>query len=238
MNLLSFGDQGYGDALAFGALLTMQLAVVSFGIALVGGVTIALATLERHGLRWTLWRLYASVFMSVPSLLVVFLIFYGGGDLLSALLRPFGLAAQVRLTPFSAGVVGLGVVYSAYLAETVRAAIGNVPRGQFEAADALRLPKAVTWLRVIAPLAARLALPGLVNLWIVLLKDTALVSLVGLKDVIAQAKMAAGVTREPFLFYIVAATFFIFLNAVTLKVSGVFDRRVSRGFVPTAAARG
>ncbi len=235
MNLLSFGDQGYGDELAFGALLTMQLAVVSFGVALLGGVTIALATLERHGVRWALWRLYASAFMSVPSLLVIFLIFYGGGNLLAALLRPFGLAVEVQLTPFGAGVAGLGIVYAAYLAEIVRAAIGNVPRGQFEAAKALRLPKTVTWIRVIAPQATRLALPGLVNLWIVVLKDTALVSLVGLKDVIAQAKMAAGVTREPFLFYIVASVFFIMLNAVTLKASGILDRRVSRGFAPIEA---
>ena len=235
MDLLSFGDQGYGDELAFGALLTIQMAVSGFGLALLGGVAIALATLRRSGWRWASWRLYASAFMSVPSLLVIFLIYYGGANALSALLRPLGLVASVQVTPFSAGVAGLGLVYAAYLAETVRAAIGNVPRGQFEAAKALRLPTAVTWIRVIAPQAVRLALPGIMNLWIVVLKDTALVSLVGLKDIIAQAKMAAGVTREPFLFYIVAATFFVLLNALTLKMSGVLDRRVSRGFVSAGA---
>lgn len=235
MELLSFGDQGYGDELAFGALLTMEMAVVGFALALLGGVTIALMTLERTGWRWLVWRLYASAFMSVPSLLVIFLIFYGGADLVTAMLRSVDLSVRIPVTPFGAGVVGLGLVYSAYLAETVRAAVRNVPRGQFEAAEALRLPNAVTWIRVIAPQAIRLALPGLVNLWIVVLKDTALVSLVGLKDIIAQAKTAAGVTREPFLFYIVAATFFVLLNAVTLKVSGILDRRVSRGFAPTGA---
>jgi His/Glu/Gln/Arg/opine family amino acid ABC transporter permease subunit len=214
----------------FGALLTIQMTVAGYAVALVAGIAIALATLKPWGVRWQLWRLYASAFMSVPSLLVIFLIYFGGAQLLR---QAFG--GRPEVTPFAAGVAGLGLVYSAYLAEGVRAAIRAVPRGQFDAAQALRLPRWVTWALVIAPQAARLALPGLVNLWIVVMKDTALVSLVGLKDVIAQSKIAAGSTREPFLFYIAAALFFVAMNALTLKVSGWLDRRVARG-VRTADA--
>lgn len=229
MSLLSFGDQGYGDELVYGALLTLQMATLGYVLALVAGTLIAVATLKTRGLRWTLWRFYASAFMSVPSLVVIFLIYFGGADMIASLAELVGLSARVRVSPFMAGTAGLGLVYSAYLAEGVRAAIHNVPRGQFEAAQALRLPRLIIWVVVIAPQAVRLALPGLVNLWIVVLKDTALVSLVGLKDIIAQAKMAAGVTKEPFLFYVAAATFFILMNALTLHVSGRLDRRVSRG---------
>ncbi|MCK0198197.1 ABC transporter permease subunit [Ancylobacter sp. 6x-1] len=229
MHLLSFGDQGYGDELFYGALLTMSLAVVGYLTSLICGVLIAVATLRPFGVRWTLWRLYASCFMSVPALLVIFLIYFGGAEMVSAALRLMGVSVRVQVTPFAAGAVGLGVVYSAYLAEGVRAAILNVPRGQFEAAQALQLSRLQMWSLVIAPQATRLALPGLVNLWIVVLKDTALISLVGLKDIIAQAKMAAGVTKEPFLFYIAAALFFVFMNGLTLHVSGWLDRHVARG---------
>lgn len=229
MSLLSFGDQGYGDELFFGAMLTIQIAVLGYLLALLAGTLIAVATLKPKGPRWAIWRVYASAFMSVPSLLVIFLIYFGGADVLTALLGLFGLKVRLTVTPFNAGAVGLGLVYSAYLAEGVRAAIHNVPKGQFEAAAALRISPLYTWMFVIGPQAMRLALPGLVNLWIVVLKDTALISLVGLKDIIAQAKMAAGVTKEPFLFFIVAALFFIFMNALTLHVSGWLDRNVARG---------
>ena len=229
MSLLSFGDQGYGDEMFFGAMLTIQIAVLGYVLALLAGTLIAVTTLKPKGLRWAIWRVYASLFMSVPALLVIFLIYFGGADVLTALLGLFGFKVRVTITPFSAGAAGLGLVYSAYLAEVVRAAIHNVPKGQFEAAAALRIAPLYTWLFVIGPQAVRLALPGLVNLWIVVLKDTALISLVGLKDIIAQAKMAAGVTKEPFLFFIVAALFFIFMNALTLHVSGWLDHNVARG---------
>ncbi|MCS0504880.1 ABC transporter permease [Ancylobacter mangrovi] len=229
MLLLSFGDQGYGDELFRGALLTISIAVVGYVAAFAGGMVLALGTLDERGVRWLLWRGYASAFMSVPALLVIFLIYFGGAQILSAVLSPLGLGGRLEVTPFVAGAAGLAIVYSACLAEIVRAAIKNVPPGQFEAAQALQLPKLLIWLFIIAPQAARLAMPGIVNLWIVVLKDTALISLVGLKDIIAQAKVAAGVTKEPFLFYIAAALFFVAMNALTLWASGWLDRNVARG---------
>jgi His/Glu/Gln/Arg/opine family amino acid ABC transporter permease subunit len=235
LSLLSFGGTGYGEQLAFGALLTIEVASFGYALALVLGVAIALATRSGEGWRWALWRAHASIFMSVPSLLVIFFIYFGGGQIVAAALGLAGFPVRVQVTPFAAGVAGLSIVYSAYLAEVARSAIWNVPRGQFEAAAALRIPSWLSWFRIILPQVLRLALPGLVNLWIVVMKDTALVSLVGLKDIIFQAKTAAGSTREPFLFYIVAACFFIAMNWITFLVAGRFERRTRRALTVAGA---
>lgn len=235
MSLLSFGDTGYGDELIFGALITIQVAAFGYILALLFGTAIAIATQSGRGWLWVGWRVYASAFMSVPSLLVIFFIYFGSGQIVTALLTLLGISARIQVTPFAAGVAGLGIVYSAYLADVVRTAIWNVPRGQFEAAEALGIPPSRSWAYIIMPQVLRLALPGLVNLWIVVMKDTALVSLVGLKDIIAQAKIAAGSTREPFLFYIAAASFFVAMNWITLIVASRLEHRTRRGLTPAGA---
>lgn len=232
MELLSFGDTGYGDEMFFGALITIKLAVYGYLLALFFGVLIAIASLKGRGIRWTLWRLYSSIFTGVPSLLVIFLFYFGGAEIVRALLSPMGLNIRLDVTPFAAGVAALGVVYAAYMAELVRGAILNVPRGQFEAADALSIPRRHLWLRVVLPQAARLAMPGLINIWIVLLKDTALVSLAGLNDIIAQSKIAAGSTKEPFIFFTAAALFFVVLSMLTLRVVRRLNQRLERGVRP------
>lgn len=229
MELLSFGDKGYGDEMFFGALITVELAVFGYLLALVFGVIIAVVSLKGRGVRWTLWRIYSSIFTGVPSLLVIFLFYFGGAEIVRALLAPLGFKVRLDMTPFAAGVAALAIVYAAYVAEVVRGAILNVPRGQFEAADALSIPRRHLWPRIILPQAGRLAMPGLVNIWIVLLKDTALVSLAGLNDLIAQSKIAAGSTKEPFLFFTAAALFFVVLSLLTLRVVRRLGARFERG---------
>lgn len=229
MELIGFGENGYGWFLMRGAWVTLALAFGGYCLALVLGIAIALMTLQPGGIRWAIWRVYASIFMGVPSLLVVFLLFFGGSAIVGGILSPIGVDLSLDMTPFSAGLVGLGIVYAAYVAELVRSAIRNVPPGQFETALVLLIPRVHIWRRIIAPQAGRLALPGLVNLWIILLKDTALVSLVGLNDIIAQAKTAAGSTREPFIFYTVAAAFFVVISMVTLRFTDRLRLGLERG---------
>ncbi len=229
MELIGFGEDGYGRLLLEGAEVTLLLAFGGYALAVVLGTLIALATLERGGVRWTIWRVYASIFMGVPSLLVIFLLFFGGAAIANALFAPLGIDLSLDMTPFSAGLAGLGIVYAAYVAEVVRGAIHNVPKGQFESAAVLLIPKVHIWRRIIMPQAARLALPGLVNLWIIVLKDTALVSLVGLNDIISQARIAAGSTKEPFIFFTAAAGFFIVISVVTLRFSDRLRAGLDRG---------
>jgi His/Glu/Gln/Arg/opine family amino acid ABC transporter permease subunit len=225
MMLLSWGDRGYGDELFFGALVTLEVAVASYLIALVLGTAIAMATLRRKGVAWRLSRIYASAVMGVPPLLVAFILYFSGADLIAGLLGLVGLDVKLSMTPRSAGITALSLVYGAYLADLIRSSILAVPRGQFEAAAMLLVPWRQTWTRIVFPQAIRLALPGLTNIWAIILKDTALISLIGLKEVIAEAKLAAGVTKEPFLFYFAAAAFFLAVSVLTVWLAGRIGAR-------------
>ncbi|MPT23307.1 MAG: ABC transporter permease subunit, partial [Starkeya sp.] len=133
------------------------------------------------------------------------------------------------ISPFGAGVAALGIVYAAYIAELVRGAIENLPKGQFEGARALAIPPLIMWGRVILPQVMRLALPGLVNVWSFMLKETPLVSLAGLQDLVAAAKIAAGATKEPFVFFIATALVFIAFSAASLWVANRLEARLDRG---------
>lgn len=228
MTNLSLADlAGYLRQLGEGALITLELFLASFTLAFVLGVLIGVATLSRSRIIRAAWRVYASIFMGVPSLLVIFLIFYGGSAMLGAVLGEFG--ARIDISPFGAGVAALGIVYAAYVAELVRGAIENLPKGQFEGARALAIPPFIMWGRVILPQVMRLALPGLVNVWSFMLKETPLVSLAGLQDLVAAAKIAAGATKEPFIFFIATALMFIAFSAASLWLANRLETRLDRG---------
>jgi His/Glu/Gln/Arg/opine family amino acid ABC transporter permease subunit len=226
MTLLTADEIGYFHQLASGALITIELALSGYLLALAGGMVVGLLTLSNNWLIQAVWRVYASVIMGVPSLLVIFLIYYGGSA---------ALEGVIEIKPFGAGLCALVVVYTVYIAEVMRGAVRNVPRGQMEASAALAMRPLAAWYYVILPQAVRLALAGLITVWMVVLKDTALVSLAGLNDLVAHAKTAAGATKAPFIYFIVASVFFVALSALTLRVAARLERRFGRGF---AAASG
>ncbi|OWT74483.1 MULTISPECIES: ABC transporter permease [unclassified Achromobacter] len=225
-------SMGFVQQLGIGALTTIQVAVCAYLLALAIGTLFALATLRPRLLTQLIWVPYASVFTGVPSLLVAFLFYYGGSDIVASLLAPFGIATSIEVTPFMAAVAALGMVYGAYLADLIRSAIQNVPHGQFEAGRVLLVPRRIIWLRVILPQMLRLALPGMTNMWIVVLKDTALVSLIGLKEIMAYAKLASGVTKEPFIYYLLASAFFLGMTWLTYYVARNVEQWAGRGFHP------
>lgn len=226
MTLLNGDEIGYFQQLAAGAVITMELAVSGYILALVCGVLVGMLTLLRNPFIQVVWRVYASVIMGVPSLLVIFLFYYGGSSVMSGL---------VDITPFAAGLSALTVVYTVYIAELVRGAVRNVPRGQFEASSALAIRPLSAWWYVIMPQVVRLALPGMITIWMVVLKDTALVSLAGLNDLVAHAKTAAGATKEPFIYFVVASLFFVVFSALTLRASARLERRFGRGLAVAKA---
>ena len=220
---------GYCEYLLAGAAITVELAVSGYLLVLVVGTAWALLRLTGIGVVTVVWRVYASIFMGVPSVLVMFLFFYAGSPTLSNLLALFGWQARIDVSPFGAGLAALTVVQGAYAAEVISGAIRNVSRGQFEASRALGMRTYQTWWYVITPQVARLALPGLTNIWVSVLKDTALVALAGLNEIVMRSRTASGATKEPFLFFTLAALFFIVFSAMTLRGAGVLERRLNRG---------
>jgi His/Glu/Gln/Arg/opine family amino acid ABC transporter permease subunit len=201
------GLEGYGAQLMWGALMTIAVAVCALALGLAMALMGALGEMSRHrGLRAGTLCLTALI-RGVPELLVLFGIYFGASALFSLI---FGQDLQVNA--FIAGVFALALIFAAYGAQTLRGAFLAIPPGQREAAQALSLSKWRTFSHILLPQAWRYALPGLGNLWLVLLKDSALVSLLGLSELMNKAQLAASNTHQPFKFYMTAAVIFLLLT--------------------------
>lgn len=224
MDLL-FGRNGWGGELLSGLGVTLTLAVVSYALAFVCAIGWAMVANARHRFARMVWRVYASVMTGVPSLLVVFLVFYNLPRAVEA-----ALGRPVEISQLSAGIVALTLVYAAYLAEILRLALSSIGRGQFEAARALGLHPVPLYLKVIFPQVWRLALPGMSNIWLVVLKDTVLVSLVGLTDIVRVANVAAGNTGQPFVFYGAVGVVFLLLAVLSEYLVRRTELRLERPY--------
>lgn len=226
MQISSAEFWGYVQQMLNGAWITIQLFMAGFTLAFIFGTVIGIVTLSRNIVIRSFWKVYSSIIMGVPSLLVIFILYYGGSAMLTGI---FGSSRSFDVTPFGAGLAALTIVYAAYVAELVHGAVKNLPRGQFEACSALAIKPFWAWTTIILPQVFRLALPGLVNIWLIVLKDTPLVSLAGLNDLVATAKISAGATNEPFIFFIAASLFFIAFSALTMPLSNWLEARFARG---------
>ncbi len=220
---------GYGGALAEGAGITLAVALASLAIAAVLGLAGALARLARSRLLNALALAYTTLIRAVPDLVLMLLVFYGGQMLVNQAMAALGSGDFVDVDPFVAGVGTIGFVFGAYLSETFRGAFLAVPPGQREAALACGMSGWQCFARIVGPQMLRHALPALANNWLVLLKSTAIVSVIGLTDLMQRAGLAAGATREPFLFY--AAVALIYLGFTSLSELGfaALQRRLSIG---------
>ena len=211
--------QGFGHLLWQGAWVTVQLALVSLVFGVVFGLMGAAAKLSPYKALRALATLYTTLVRGIPELLLVLTIYFGGSMILMAVAEQFGYTEYIEVGPFAAGVAALSIAFGAYATEVFRAAIQSVPKGQWESAYALGMSPVKTFFRVILPQVWRLALPGLGNLFQVLLKDTALVSVVGLNDLMRQAYVATGSTKEPFTFYMAAALIYLGLTAISTLIT-------------------
>ena len=222
--------QGYLPSLLDGALLTLAVALASLALALVLGL--AGAALKLSGS--TFWRraatVYTTVIRGVPDLVLMLLIFFGGQIAVNALAQWLGMD-YVDIDPFVAGVATLGFIFGAYFTETFRGAILAVPHGQIEAGRAFGLTRAQVFARITGPQMLRFAIPSFTNNWLVLVKSTALVSVIGLNDMMQKAQQAAGTTREPFVFYAAAALLYLLITSVSELGFGWLDKRSARHLV-------
>jgi polar amino acid transport system permease protein len=192
-------------------LVTGSLALATLPIGLLFGFFIALAKQsEERSLRLSA-NIYTTLFRGLPELLTLFIVYYGLQILVQNAATAIGYQGSVEINAFFAGMIALGVVFSAYCSEVLLSAFKAIPRGQYEAGDALGLHRGRTMQRVILPQLIRIALPGLGNLWMALLKDTALVSVIGLPDILRQTSVAARVTKQAFEFYAIACLLFLIL---------------------------
>lgn len=227
---LSFGNSGWGDELLSGLAITLSLAAVTLPIGLMIGLAIATASISNSRAARAGALLYTTVIRGLPELLSLFLIYHGVGLLINNLLKWLNPAAGFfELSPFVAGVVALALVFGGYSAEVLRGAWQALERGQSEAALALGMNKMQIFRRVELPQILRLALPGLGNLWINLLKDTALVSVIALSDLMRMANVAVGATKKPFLFFLVVCLlYWLICIGFELCIANM-EKRANRG---------
>jgi His/Glu/Gln/Arg/opine family amino acid ABC transporter permease subunit len=210
-----FDYKGYGHFLIEGAQMTIIVAVLAMAITVVMGLIGALGKLSRFRWAHTLADLYTTIIRGVPELVLLLLIYYGGTVLLQHLGTLFGREEPIDINAFVAGVLVIGFIYGAYATETFRGAFQAVPKGQIEAAMACGMNRRQIFFRVRLPQVWRFALPGLGNVWLVLLKATSLMSVIGVEELTRKADLAKAPTREPFTFFISAAFIYLVFTAIS-----------------------
>ena len=219
---------GFSEVIFKGAVVTLELALSSVILAVIIGLAGAGAKLSKNRPLAMLFEGYTTLIRGVPDLVLMLLIFYGLQMALNALTDSLGVA-QFDIDPMVAGIITLGFIYGAYFTETFRGAFMAVPRGHIEAATAFGFTGAQTFRRILFPAMMRYALPGIGNNWQVILKATALVSLLGLEDVVKATQLAGKSTWQPFYFAIVAGINYLFFTTVSNGVLLWLERRYSVG---------
>lgn len=219
----------YGMSLLEGAWLTAAVSLISLLVATLLGLAGALAKRSGHLYIRLVADLYTTIIRGIPDLVLMLLVFYGGQQFVNQAAVWVGYDEYIDINPFVAGVITLGFIYGAYMTETFRGAMLAVPKGQLEAGYAYGMTPAQVLLRILLPQTVRYALPGFRNNWMVLLKATALVSIIGLEDLVRKAALAAGSTRMPFTFYLAAAVGFLLFTFLSEWFLRWLERRYSLG---------
>jgi len=225
-----FNLHGYGYSILQGTLLTIELCLVSLVISMVLGIITALAKLSKVRAANLIAQTYTTLIRGIPDLVLMLLLFYGGQVFVNQVGPMLGYGDYIDINPFMAGVSTIGFIFGAYMAETFRGAILAVPGGQLEAGYAYGMTRFKVFVRILMPQMVRHAIPGFGNNWLVLMKTTALVSIIGLKDMVRTAGLAAGATRMPFTFYLVVALIYLILTSVSILILNRLNKKYSLGF--------
>ena len=212
-----------------GVWLTLAVAFGALLLATVLGLLAAAARLSNQRILRVAASAYSTLIRGVPDLVLMLLIFYGGQIAVNALAAKLGIEGGVDIDPFIAGTITIGFIYGAYLAETFRGALLAIPAGQSEAALAFGLTPRQVLLRILVPQMIRHALPGFTNNWLVMVKATALVSVIGLTDLMYRAKQAGAATRAAFFYFLVAGAVYLAITSLSLIVLRALDARFSLG---------
>ena len=228
-DLLGFGPKGWGLALLQGAGMTVLVSIAGLAIGALLGSLVAWSRLSGSWMGGALGESYAALFRGLPELLIIYFVYFGSSGLLTAIGRALGYEGFLGVPPFIAGALAVGVISGAYQAEVFRGAYRAISRGELEAARAVGMGRWLMFRRIIAPQVLRFAIPGLGNLWQVAIKDSSLISVTGLAELMREAQVAAGSTRQPFVFYVAGGALYLVLTSISDRVFEAAERRATRG---------
>ena len=230
MELLAFGDTGWGDELFRATLMTIAVSITAMLIGFSFAAVFTPLKLSKFKFLNLIANIYTTVIRGVPELLVIYLFFFGGSGAIMFVASIFGYNEYIEINAFVTGSFAIGIISGAYSTEVFRGAIQSIDKGQFEAAKVLGLSKFKQFYKIVLPQMLRLAIPNLSNVWQITLKDTSLISVTGLVEIMRQSYVAAGSTRDPLFFYSFAAVLYLLLTYISMKLINKLEVRYSRGY--------
>jgi len=227
--LLVLGDEGWGDEMLRATLVTLMVSLTAMGIGLFISIFGTLSKLSNKFYVRLIADVYTTIVRGIPELLVIYLLFFGGSNAVMSVAKLFGYHGYIELNAFVIGAIAIGAISGAYSTEVIRGAFLAVPRGQIDAAKSVGMNKLVIFTRILIPQVLRYALPGLGNVWQLTLKDTALIMVTGLVEIMRQAHVAAGSTYSPFTFYITAALLYLILTTASNTIFNSAENWANKG---------
>jgi arginine/ornithine transport system permease protein len=222
---------GYGNSILEGTIITLEVSLASLVLSVFLGILGALSKLSSYKSLQFCAQAYTTVIRGIPDLVLMLLLFFGGQVLVNQLAMSVGYNEYIDINPFIAGVTTIGIIFGAYMTETFRGAIIAIPKGQMEAGYAFGMSGIQVFIRIVLPQMIRYAIPGFGNNWLVLVKTTAIVSIIGLDDMLRKASQAAGATQLPFNFYLVVAIDYLMITSVSTRILAWLEKRYSVGAV-------
>ncbi len=229
LELLALGDNGWGDEMLRATLVTLMVSLSAMGIGLFISIFGTISKLSKKKYVRILADTYTTVIRGIPELLVIYLLFFGGSNAVMGLAKLFGYYGYIELNAFVIGSFAVGAISGAYSTEVMRGAFLSVPIGQIDAAKSVGMSKLLIFIRITAPQVLRYALPGLGNVWQLTLKDTALIMVTGLVEIMRQAHVASGSTYSPFTFYVAAAFLYLILTTFSNRIFNRLESWGNRG---------
>lgn len=230
MEFLYFGSKGWGDELLLSVFMTIAVSITAMIIGLMFSLVFTPLKLSKIKYFNFIANTYTTIVRGVPELLVIYLFFFGGSAALMFVGKIFGYNNYIEINAFVIGSFSIGIISGAYTTEVFRGAIQSIDKGQFEACKVLGLKKKIYFFKIIIPQMLRLAIPNLNNVWQITLKDTSLISVTGLVEIMRQSYIAAGSTRNPLFFYSFAAILYLILTYFSLKFFNKLEKKYRVGF--------
>ena len=230
MEILTFGKTGWGDELLIATLMTIAVSITAMLIGFIFALIFTPLKLSKNKFFNLIAYFYTTVIRGVPELLVIYLFFFGGSSAIMFVASIFGYSGYIEINAFLTGAFSIGIISGAYSTEVFRGAIQSIDKGQFEASNVLGFSKVLRFYKIILPQMLRLSIPNLSNVWQITLKDTSLISVTGLVEIMRQSYIAAGSTRDPLLFYSIAAFLYLILTFLSMKIINKLEIKYSRGY--------
>ena len=230
MELLAFGKTGWGDELFYATLMTIAVSITAMLVGFFFALIFTPLKLSKYKTLNLIGNFYTTVIRGVPELLVIYLFFFGGSGAIMYVASIFGYYEYIEINAFFTGSIAIGIISGAYSTEVFRGAIQSIDKGQFEAAKVIGINKFGQFYKIILPQMLRLAIPNLSNVWQITLKDTALISVTGLVEIMRQSRIAAGATRDPLFFYSIAALIFLMLTFLSMRLINKLELKYRKGF--------